>query len=60
MKHTAKKKKKTESIHHVKNILYVYLLNKYIKCNFGGQRCGTSTIVDIRGLKVKDKELSKT
>ena len=27
--------------------------NKYIKCNFGGQRCGTSTTVDIRGLKVK-------
>jgi len=28
-------------------------LNKYIKCNFGGLRCGTSTIVDIRRLKVK-------
>ena len=32
------------------NIRYLYLLNKYIKCNFGGQRCGTSTIVDIRHL----------
>ena len=29
------------------------MLNKYIKCNFGGQRCGTSTIVDIRRLKIK-------
>jgi len=28
-------------------------LNKHIKCNFGGQRCGTSTIVDIRRLKFK-------
>jgi len=28
-------------------------LNKYIKCNFGGQRCGTSSIVDIRQLNVK-------
>jgi hypothetical protein len=27
-------------------------LNKYIKCNFGGWQCGTSTIVDIRRLKV--------
>jgi len=25
--------KKTESIEHVKNIQYLYLLNKYIKCN---------------------------
>jgi len=25
---------KTESICHVKNIQYLYLLNKYIKCNF--------------------------
>ena len=32
---------------------YLYLLNKYIKCNFGCQRCGTSTIVDVRRLKVK-------
>ena len=29
------------------------MLNKYIKCNFGGKRGGTSTIDDIRGLKVK-------
>jgi len=28
-------------------------LNKYIKCNFGGLWCGTSTIVDVRRLKVK-------
>ena len=28
--------KTTESIHHVENIRYLYLLNKYIKCNFGG------------------------
>ena len=28
--------KKTESIYHVKNTRYVYLLNKYINCNFGG------------------------
>jgi len=28
------------------------LLNKYIKCNFRGQRCGTTTIVDIRRQKV--------
>ena len=27
------------------------MLNKYVKCNFGGQRCGTSTIVDVRRLK---------
>ena len=27
---------KTESIYHVKIIRYLYLLNKYIKCNFGG------------------------
>jgi len=29
------------------------LLNKYIKCNFRGLRCGTTTIVDIRHQKVK-------
>jgi len=29
------------------------LLNKYIKCNFRGKRCGTTTIVDIRRQKVK-------
>jgi len=28
--------KETESIYHVKNIQYLYLLNKYIKCNFRG------------------------
>jgi len=28
------------------------LLNKYIKCNFRGYRCGTTTIVDIRGQRV--------
>jgi hypothetical protein len=28
--------KKTESIYNVKSIRYVYLLNKYINCNFGG------------------------
>ena len=39
-----------------KNIRYLYLLNKYIKCNFGGQRYGTSTIDDIRGLKVNSTE----
>jgi len=27
---------KTESIYHVENIQYLYLLNKYIKCNFRG------------------------
>jgi len=32
----------------------VYLLNKYIKCNFRGYRCGTTTIVDIRRQKVND------
>ena len=30
------------------------MLNKYIKYNFGGQRCGTSTIADIRRLKIKE------
>jgi len=25
--------KKTESVYHVQNIQYLYLLNKYIKCN---------------------------
>jgi len=30
----------------------MYLLNKYTKCNFRGQRCGTTTIVDIRRQKV--------
>ena len=29
------------------------MLNKYIKCNFRGKRCGTTTIVDIRRQKVK-------
>ena len=47
------KEKKTDSIHHVSNIRYLYLLNKYIKCNFGGEWSGTSTIVDVRRLKVK-------
>jgi len=28
--------KKMESIYNVKNIQYLYLLNKYIKCNFRG------------------------
>ena len=28
--------KETESIYHVQNIQYLYLLNKYIKCNFRG------------------------
>ena len=28
--------KKTVSIYHVKNIRYLYVLNKYINCNFGG------------------------
>jgi len=28
--------KKTESIYHVQNIQYLYLLNKYIKRNFRG------------------------
>jgi len=28
--------KKTEIIYHVLNIQYLYLLNKYIKCNFRG------------------------
>ena len=36
---------KTESIYHVSNIQYLYLLNKYIKWNFRGQRCGTTTIL---------------
>ena len=44
--------KKMESIYHVKNIQYLYLLNKYIKCNFRGQRCGMTTIVDIRRQRV--------
>ena len=35
-------------------IFGIYMLNKYIKCNFGGQRCGTSTIVGVRRLKVKN------
>ena len=49
MKQTAfKKKEYTPCL----NIRYLYLLNKYIKCNFGGYRCGTSIIVDIRRLKV--------
>ena len=50
-----KEKKKTDSIHHVQNIRDLYLLNKYRKCNFGGLRCGTSTIVDVRRLKVKHR-----
>ena len=29
------------------------MLSKYIKYNFGGYRCGTSTIVNNRRLKVK-------
>ena len=32
---------------------YLYLFNKYIICNFRGQRCHTTTIVDIRRQKVK-------
>jgi len=27
---------KMESLYHVQNIRYLYLLNKYIKCKFGG------------------------
>jgi len=27
---------KTHSIYHIWNFQYLYLLNKYIKCNFGG------------------------
>ena len=51
MKQTAfKKKEYTPCL----NIRYLYLLNKYIKCNFGGYRCGTSIIVDIRRRKVKE------
>jgi len=46
--------KKTESIYRVKNIHCLYLLNKYIKCNFRGKRCGTTTIVDIRRQKVNN------
>ena len=34
------------------------MLNKYIKCNFGGWRCGTSTIVDVRLLKVKQEQIA--
>ena len=30
------------------NIQYLYLLNKYIKCNFRGQRCGTTPIRVVR------------
>ena len=44
--------KETESVYHVKNIQYLYLLNKYIKCNFRGYWCGTTIIVDIRRQKV--------
>ena len=33
MKQTAFRREKTESIEHVQNIQYIYLLNKYIKCN---------------------------
>ena len=33
MKQTAFWREKTESIEHVENIQYLYLLNKYIKCN---------------------------
>ena len=33
----------------------LYLLNKYIKCNSGGYRCGTSTVVDVRRLKAKNR-----
>ena len=28
--------KKTDSIYHIQNIQYLYLLNKYIKCKFRG------------------------
>ena len=40
-----------------KKIQYLYLLNKYIKCNFRGQRCGTTTIVDIRRQKVNRQNI---
>jgi len=56
MKQTAFLREKTEIIHHIQNIQYLYLLNKYIKCNLGGSRCGTSTIVDIRRLKVNEPQ----
>ena len=39
---------KTESIYHIQNILYLYLLNKYIICNFRGYRCGTTPIGVVR------------
>jgi len=32
---------------------YLYLLNKYIKCNFRGWRCGTTTIAVVRRQRVK-------
>jgi len=32
-------------------IRYLYLLNKYIKCNFLYYRCGMSTLVDVRRLE---------
>jgi len=36
LKQTAFRREKTESIEHVQNIQYLYLLNKYINATFGG------------------------
>ena len=36
MKKLRFEEEKTESLYNVKNIQYLYLLNKYIKCNFRG------------------------
>jgi len=53
MKQTAFEEKKKRSVNTVfKNILYLYLLNTYTKCNFRGYRCGTTTIVNIKRQKV--------
>jgi hypothetical protein len=43
---------KTGSIYHVWNIQYLYLLNKYIKCNFRSLRCGTTTRGVVRRQRV--------
>ena len=46
-------KNKMESIHHVKNIQYLYLLNKYTKPTFREQQWGTTTIGVVRRQRVK-------
>jgi hypothetical protein len=57
MKQTASWREKTESIEHVLNIQYLYLLNKYIKCNVWrlAVRYDSYKSLGVKGLKEASK-----